>query len=53
MLQQVAEAYYAQTLPEDFIDTYNAEKKVQERVYDFATAWKTFGPDAKKYQKDV
>jgi hypothetical protein len=23
-----------------------------QRVSDFATAWKTFGPDAKKYQKD-
>jgi hypothetical protein len=24
-----------------------------QRVYDFATAWKTFGPGAKNYQKDV
>ena len=24
-----------------------------QRVHDFARAWKLFGPDAKKYKKDV
>jgi len=34
--QQVAEAHYTQVLPSDFIDAYNAEKKVKEFTQEHA-----------------